>query len=536
MKKKHFVLFLIFLFSHLFVFGQASLSELLTVSTIDTLESYGKPSIFGYKSLHIRNNGNKLYLAAKKMWKDIDKDTSTIVFGTRKNGIWSINDIYTPNYRILDYISNLQLEVNENEGPFIFFKDRTFENGWPKNSHIDLLNLQNNNWLFNRTLSYYNDPTRLENFISFHSSSLGYIFMESFWNDPSQRFYTTYQCYDSNSDTFQNIVSYNLDSLTSNYWSFTAPTTTADGKYMAHSCIIPTENQMFMVGLFIYKRSSDNEWVQDFAYFSDTLYVAYPYLYTYNAVIGEAPNGDILLLAANSVERPMFIKSNGKWQKILDNYPTYMGTTDPGASGRPLNNERILFSSDGTAFWGDIDGCPLFPYSAETSFKTPDGYWGTITCPPPPGHNDGEGSFCHHDFTITPEDSLLIVYEYGPFDPDSVIYLVEAKAYIPDIIKKITAISEPSSNSAPNSFTLYQNYPNPFNPKTTIRFNIEKSAHVTLKVFDIAGKEVATLVNKRKSPGQYRLVFNADNLASGVYIYQLSNGQSTLSKKMIIMK
>jgi hypothetical protein len=88
----------------------------------------------------------------------------------------------------------------------------------------------------------------------------------------------------------------------------------------------------------------------------------------------------------------------------------------------------------------------------------------------------------------------------------------------------------------PKSYELYQNYPNPFNPVTTIRYQIPKSGTVTLKVYDILGKEVATLVNENKIEGSYDFSFNAYGFASGVYIYQLRVNDYVSSKKMILLK
>jgi hypothetical protein len=89
---------------------------------------------------------------------------------------------------------------------------------------------------------------------------------------------------------------------------------------------------------------------------------------------------------------------------------------------------------------------------------------------------------------------------------------------------------------APHSYYLSQNFPNPFNPVTTIRYQIPKPGVVTLKVYDIIGREVATLVNENKIEGSYDYSFNAARLASGVYIYQLKVNDYVSSKKMILLK
>jgi hypothetical protein len=92
------------------------------------------------------------------------------------------------------------------------------------------------------------------------------------------------------------------------------------------------------------------------------------------------------------------------------------------------------------------------------------------------------------------------------------------------------------SGVTPSNYSLEQNYPNPFNPSTTINFTIPNSEYVTLKVFNILGSEVATLVNENLSAGAYKYNFDAQNLASGVYLYELTAGSFREIKKMNLLK
>ena len=85
-------------------------------------------------------------------------------------------------------------------------------------------------------------------------------------------------------------------------------------------------------------------------------------------------------------------------------------------------------------------------------------------------------------------------------------------------------------------YTLAQNYPNPFNPTTTINYQIPKDGFVTLKIYDVLGREVASLVNENKSTGRYNVNFNAGNLASGVYLYQLKVNDFVATKKLMLVK
>jgi hypothetical protein len=89
---------------------------------------------------------------------------------------------------------------------------------------------------------------------------------------------------------------------------------------------------------------------------------------------------------------------------------------------------------------------------------------------------------------------------------------------------------------APTKFTLRQNYPNPFNPSTSIQYTIASRQFVTLKVYDVLGKEITALVNEEKSAGSYNIEFNASHLATGIYYYQLRAGDYVKTKKMILLK
>lgn len=94
----------------------------------------------------------------------------------------------------------------------------------------------------------------------------------------------------------------------------------------------------------------------------------------------------------------------------------------------------------------------------------------------------------------------------------------------------------PVRQSYPAETVLYQNYPNPFNPGSEIRFQISRISSVRLAVYDLLGREVAVLVNEKKAPGSYVVRFDAMGLASGVYIYRLTDGQSTIARRMLLLK
>ncbi len=120
--------------------------------------------------------------------------------------------------------------------------------------------------------------------------------------------------------------------------------------------------------------------------------------------------------------------------------------------------------------------------------------------------------------------------------------------YIYRLANPVTEIR--AEENIPVTFMLYQNYPNPFNPTTTIKYSIPvgdatrlaigqdfaSPTFVNLKIYDALGREIATLVNERKSPGTYAVTFNAEGLSSGVYYYKIQAGDFAMTRKMILLK
>jgi hypothetical protein len=98
----------------------------------------------------------------------------------------------------------------------------------------------------------------------------------------------------------------------------------------------------------------------------------------------------------------------------------------------------------------------------------------------------------------------------------------------------ITSVKDESS--APKEFSLHQNYPNPFNPTTSLSFVIGHSSFVSLKVYDLLGREVATLVDEVKPAGAHTVSFDASQLSGGVYYYRLWAGSFTQTRKMVLAK
>jgi len=103
-----------------------------------------------------------------------------------------------------------------------------------------------------------------------------------------------------------------------------------------------------------------------------------------------------------------------------------------------------------------------------------------------------------------------------------------------DIVLEIEDI--PVFGTVPEDFKLYQNYPNPFNPTTNISYSISKSDFASLKIYDMLGREIYTLVNEHQAANTYNVKFNAKEVPSGIYYYRLIAGNFTETKKLIIMK
>ncbi|MBI5402879.1 MAG: T9SS type A sorting domain-containing protein [Ignavibacteriae bacterium] len=128
----------------------------------------------------------------------------------------------------------------------------------------------------------------------------------------------------------------------------------------------------------------------------------------------------------------------------------------------------------------------------------------------------------------------LNIYSVGVKNPYIYLGSDSGKVY-KRLISELVTI-KPISSEIPSGFALYQNYPNPFNPSSNIRYQIANSSYTTLKIYDVLGKEVATLVNEKLQPGTYEVTFGGDNLSSGVYFYQLKTENFTKTKKMLLVK
>ncbi|MFA6540522.1 MAG: M14 family zinc carboxypeptidase [Bacteroidota bacterium] len=137
------------------------------------------------------------------------------------------------------------------------------------------------------------------------------------------------------------------------------------------------------------------------------------------------------------------------------------------------------------------------------------------------------------------ENVLALTYE-DMNDPGAHAFDTTARAVLNGIADYLGitdfAVSVPRIEMYPSEFVLEQNYPNPFNPSTVINYRLPTNGFVTLKVYDVIGKEVATLVNTEQTTGNYSVTFDGSGLSSGLYFARLQNGSRFLLKKMVLMK
>ena len=146
-------------------------------------------------------------------------------------------------------------------------------------------------------------------------------------------------------------------------------------------------------------------------------------------------------------------------------------------------------------------------------------------------------------FTLHKNEPMDIIVAYvvgqGSDNLNSITRAREITQYAHEEYKRnfstIVGVNE-KNEELPSQFYLSQNYPNPFNPTTSIEYQVSSSEKVSLKVYDILGREVKTLVNEIKAPGTYKITFDASQLASGVYLYRLTSGSFTQTKKMMVLK
>jgi hypothetical protein len=204
--------------------------------------------------------------------------------------------------------------------------------------------------------------------------------------------------------------------------------------------------------------------------------------------------------------------------------PNFTETTIDTLDGFMLGDLWYNMSADGGATWGTAmnltntnDRTELFPTLADDLELVSSA-------------GSGVASATYRARVLYMEDTHngASPFGEGPEEAEPIVYLEFD-------VTTVTSV-EPIGGTVPEEYGLEQNYPNPFNPTTNVNYSIPTAGFVTLKVYDLLGQEVATLVNQEQVAGSYRVDFNAADLANGAYFYRLTAGTFTDVKKMVLMK
>jgi photosystem II stability/assembly factor-like uncharacterized protein len=194
-------------------------------------------------------------------------------------------------------------------------------------------------------------------------------------------------------------------------------------------------------------------------------------------------------------------------------YPSEAGvskTTDGGVTWRKtLSGSQIVFvrwAPGGKRFWAGGDSLYLSTDTGETWQK---------------------------QFSAKSMGACYLLWE-ASFLTDN-IGMISGECIVLGLVSD-PAVSVLGQEQVPTSFDLKQNYPNPFNPITTIRYEIPRRAHVVLKILNLLGEEVATLIDEEKESGSYQVTWSAVGIASGVYFYRLQTGEFVQTKKLLVLR
>lgn len=249
----------------------------------------------------------------------------------------------------------------------------------------------------------------------------------------------------------------------------------------------------------------------------------------YTSVYGIAVN-DTAVFAGTLGHGLYYSTSSGaSWSRIGSQGNGFIVATNEGKLWAS-DSLGLEYSTDGGPTWISVNtGLPFGVLVKSIAFS---------------GGNVFIGTYQNGVYVLN-ENHLLYVADDGLPDNTDVeaIDVIDSDVYagtsrtlwrrpLSELVSRVVTVVSPP----PFGYSLLQNYPNPFNPATTIRFQLPRDSQVTLKVYDVLGREVATLVNGVESAGRYRLVLDASRLPSGVYFYRLQAGKFTETRKLMVLR
>jgi len=263
--------------------------------------------------------------------------------------------------------------------------------------------------------------------------------------------------------------------------------------------------------------------------------------------------GDFFVITPDDLIENLSINRNGDTLKLLNNNKSIYDSFQFGDDGYVVapnigQSINIIYGHSGLYYY--LDNSPTIGYANDTVGakgelkgvitdynKTPvqdarviyKEYWYAIeeTVSDSAGHFNFIDYARKVDLIIIKDSCTKYLYSFQLY-PDSSVTMDTIKLEIISSIENVDYL--------PITYELLQNYPNPFNPTTTINYQIPSAGHISLKVYDILGREITTLVNEERTAGKYEVKFDGTSLSSGVYFYRLQSGAFSETKKFMLLK
>ena len=221
----------------------------------------------------------------------------------------------------------------------------------------------------------------------------------------------------------------------------------------------------------------------------------------------------------------------GPPQQLFFYGTSFITPTTGWAVGSYQPTGSIIMKSTQSGFVWTLQSAPTTNILTGVSFASVDigtavGFNGTIV------HTTNGGTDWVSQQSNTPQSLNAVSF----ITPQMGIAVGDSGTILRTTVGGTTDVGQQSQSRIPGTFTLNQNYPNPFNPSTTITFRVDLSGRVSLKVFNMIGQEVATLIDGAETAGQHEVNFDATDLPSGAYFYRLQSGNVTETRRMLLLK